>query len=182
MILSSYIWVQSYSNPDCESASTSLYKWVSSFGSMEGLVTDRRPHFTSLLFRNLTEGKYIRHHFSTAYCPWAKSTLERLCKEALGTGKAVLPEWLLAPDKWPHIINCLQTIINQAPLKRVGRRRDEGTTSWLFPLEFSTRLRPTVFPVPPATLKEFNDCEGIEEERAWSIAEIVVLHDALCEM
>lgn len=72
--------------------------------------------------------------------------------------------------------------MNQAPLKRLGKSLDKRTTSWLCPLEFFTQLKQKSFPVRPAPLKEFTECESLEVERAHHIVQFNRVHESLQDM
>lgn len=83
------------------------------------------------------------HHFTTPYSPLANGTVERECREAPRSCKALLSEWNPAPKDWPGVTGSVQTILNQSPLKRLGRRDGTNPRVYRTPLEFFTRIKPT---------------------------------------
>lgn len=96
--------------------------------------------------------------------------------------RALLSEWRLPLEKWPYITKFVQAIIPHATLKRLGRNRDEGKESWLSPIEVFPGSKSQAFLVRPAPLKEFAECETIDEERAPQIANVCQLHKVLQRM
>ena len=70
--------------------------WVGCFGSMEWLCTDQGTHFKNQLVAQLTVETRTRHHFTTAYSPWANGSVERVCHEVIRACKAMTSEWRLA--------------------------------------------------------------------------------------
>ena len=90
--LSSYIWIWPTAETTAECASDALCTWMGSFGCMEWLVSDRGSQFKNELMKSLTDELRIRHHFTTAYSPWANGSVERVCREVLRACKALSSE------------------------------------------------------------------------------------------
>jgi hypothetical protein len=77
-----------------------------------------------------------KHHFTTAYCPWANGTVEAVCKQTIRAARAMLSEMHLAPQDWPCILPEIQAVLNssfsshragQTPLTAfTGRARDSS--------------------------------------------------------
>lgn len=82
----------------------------------------------------------IRHHFTTAYCPWANGTIERLCKKTLRNVHALLSERKMPTTGWPSIVDTLQKAIYQSPLQRLGKNKDGRVRS---AMELFTELNPS---------------------------------------
>jgi hypothetical protein len=57
----------------------------------------------------------IKHHFTTAYCPWANSTVEAVCKQTIRAASAMLSEMHLAPQERPCILPAIQAVLNNSP-------------------------------------------------------------------
>lgn len=102
---------------DSDEAITVLSKWIAVFCFMNWLLSDQGPHSSASLMENLTSMAHIKHHFTTAYCPWATRTIERLCKEVLRAVRALLLELKLSPLQWPAMVKCIQCILNQFPVE-----------------------------------------------------------------
>lgn len=81
--ISSYTWICPSENADSDAAKTAQDKWISCFGNTDWLVTYQGSHLRSSLMSNLTTNMFIKHHFTTDYCHWSKSTGERACKEVI---------------------------------------------------------------------------------------------------
>lgn len=56
----------------------SISRWLSYYGYMIWVMTDRGPNSTCSLMKNLTDCAHVRHHFNTAYSTWADRAIERL--------------------------------------------------------------------------------------------------------
>lgn len=80
---------------------------------MEWIVTDQGSHFTSTLMKDMTEDMKLDHHFTTAHCPWANGSVERICREVIRANRAVLSEMKLDPTEWTAIVECVQSILNR---------------------------------------------------------------------
>ena len=59
----------------------------------------------------------------TAYSPWANGRIGRVCREVLRACRALLSEFRSAPVDWPAVTECVQSILNHVPLKRLGNRK-----------------------------------------------------------
>lgn len=162
--LSSYCWLYPAAAPDAHTAATALAKWMAAFGGMDWLVTDRGSHFTAQVMASLTEDAKVRHHFTTPYCPWANGTVERLCREVLRAGRALLSEWRMMATEWPNILDCIQTVINQSPVERLGKK--EGEQEWRTPVEVFTGHKPTLILARPLPLERLSLLNPIEPARA----------------
>jgi hypothetical protein len=63
-----------------------------------------------------------KHHFTTAYCPWANGTVEAVCKQTIRAARAMLSEMHLAPQEWPCILPAIQAALdNSASSLRAGQ-------------------------------------------------------------
>ena len=120
--LSSYTWLFPAEGATSEAAAEALTTWIASFGATEWLVSDQGSHFKNKLVRELAEELHSRHHFTTAYSPWANGSVERVCRELLRACRALCSEWKLAPKDWSAVIESVQSILNHAHLKRLGLR------------------------------------------------------------
>ena len=162
---SSYVWLFACSAATSEVAAESILSWVASFGAMEWLVSDQGSHFKNQLISQLSEELESRHHFTTAYTPWANGTVERVCREVIRTTRALWSEWRLSPKDWPSVIEIIQSILNDAPLKRLGKSLLGNGQQYRSPLEVFTgqpATRPLLRACPPT---EFNNAPSIDEVR-----------------
>ena len=119
---SGYVWLFPGEFANSGVAAETLAQWYAMFGGFEWLVTDQGAHFKNELIKNLSKELFVKHHFTTAYSPWANGTVERVCREVLRACKALLHEFRLASNDWPAVTECLQSVINHAPLTRLGLR------------------------------------------------------------
>lgn len=85
------------------------------------IVTDQGSHFTLKLYQNMEWDMHMSHHLTKTYSPWAIGSAERFCKDLQdlsgSTQRIKIP-----PQNWPSIIECVQCVINHAPLKRLVLR------------------------------------------------------------
>lgn len=96
--------------------------WVASSAAFQWFVTDQGTPSTGSLGKELITETHARHHFTTAYCPWANVTVARVCQEVLRVTAPFTHKMRLAPTEWSAVMECAQSVINQSPLKRVRLR------------------------------------------------------------
>lgn len=174
--LSSYAWLYPCERADSDVATSALAKWMACFGSMEWLVTDQGSHFVASLMTSLTQEARIRHHFTTAYCPWSNGTIERLCKEVLRVARALLSEWRLSAGSWTSIVEAIQKIMNQSPLKRLGTNA-QGVMRC--PMEVFTGLKASPLIIRPLPLRKYMSVKALDEARTMQVINIDRFHQAL---
>ena len=141
--LSSFVWLFATEAATSGEAVNALTTWISSFGSMKWFVTDQGSHFKNELINGLSSELRINHHFTTAYSPWSNGTVERICREVLRACRALCSEWKLAPQDWPSVVECVQSVLNHSPLKRLGLRDKNYPGVYRTPMEVFTGHIPT---------------------------------------
>jgi hypothetical protein len=57
---------------------------------------------------------HAHHHFMTPYCPQSNDTVETVCKDVLRACRALLSEFRMSEQDWPHILPLLQSTLNQS--------------------------------------------------------------------
>lgn len=117
--LPSYIWLYPTHSATSEGAADALGMWTSVFGSVEWVVSDQGAHFKNELMQALTEELRATQQFTTAYSPWANGSVERVCREILRACSAVLQEFRPSQRDWSAVTECVQSVINHAPLKQL---------------------------------------------------------------
>ena len=135
---SSYVRLWATTAATAEEAAIALIDWVGAFGGFTWLVSDQGSHFKCTLMSELTSEFRVQHHFVTAYSPWANGTVERVCREVLRACKAMCSEWGLAAREWPAVVETVQSILNNAPLKRLGLREKNKPGVYRTPQEVFT--------------------------------------------
>lgn len=170
--LSGYVWLWPTSSATSDSATEALATWIGNFGSMDWLVTDQGSHFTATLMSNITEDFKLSHHFTIPYCPWANGTVERECRGVIGENTAILSEVKLPPENWPGIVECVQSVLNHAPLKTLGRRTEKDSTIFRTPLEVFTSHKPKRPLLRAVPLSEYKSTGIVTELRAQQLIQI----------
>ena len=97
-----------------------------------------RSHSKFVLVSELTSEFHLKHHFVTAYSPWANGSVERVCREELRACKAVCSGWGLAAREWPAVLETVRSNLNHAPVKRLGPRDPNLPGVFRAPLEVFT--------------------------------------------
>lgn len=170
---SSYVWLFPADAATSEVAAESLLNWIASFGAMEWLVSDQGSHFKNLLLEEITSQLKTRHHFTTTYSPWANGTVERVCREVLRSCRALCSEWKLGPQDWPAVLQTVQSILNQAPLQRLGKK--SGTEPFRCPLEVFTGVKPSqplMRAVPPSKYIKANSIDDVRLQQIVQIEQV----------
>lgn len=137
--LSGYCWIEETKSANAEHAAATLARWNRTFTSPENWVSDQGSHFMNETLKMMAADHRIAHHPTIAYAPWTNGTVERLNRDVLAASRALLAELKLAPQNWPTTIGILPTILNEAPLKRLGTTSDGST---LTPLQVMTGIVP----------------------------------------
>lgn len=180
--LSPYIWIWPTSDTTAESAAEALCVWVGVFGGMEWLVSDQGSHFKNELIRNLTEELRAKHHFTTAYSPWANGSVERVCHEVLRACKALLSEWKLSAKDWPTVTEAVQAVINQAPLRKLGLRSSSVPGVYRTPMEVFTGHRPSRPLIRALPVSQYRSATTADDLRARVLVGIEEIQEALVDM
>ena len=176
--LSSYTWLWLTDSCSAENAAEALGTWIGCFGSMRYLVTDQGSHFKNVLLRSLVEEARTQHHFVTAYCPWVNESVERMCREVLRACKALLSEWSLSPMDWPGITECMQSVLNHAPLTRLGLRDPNAKGVYRTPLEVLTGHRPVRPLLRAMPISDYPSAIACDELHARQLIGIATLQHA----
>lgn len=141
--LSGYVWLWPTSAATSEEAAHALATWTAAFGPMEWMVTDQGSHFHNTLITDLSLEQKVKHNFTVAYSPWANRTIERVCREALRSCKAILHEFLLAQRDLPAVVECIASFLNQSPLERLGLHESGNPGVYRTSLEVFTSHKPS---------------------------------------
>lgn len=180
--LSSYVWLWPTESATSEAAADALTTWIAVFGTMDWIVSDQGSHFKNRLIKELTEELMVKQHFTTAYSPWANGSVERVCREVLRACRAVLLEFRLAQKDWPAVTECVQSVINQAPLKRLGLRDSSTRGVYRTPLEVFTAHRPTRPLLAALPVQRYKHVPSLSEARARQLIDIDRTQESLEEM
>lgn len=117
--LSSYIWLVPTKLADAEHAANSLSRWIRSFIAMNHWVSDHGSHFKNQTMELLANAHCIHHQFTMAYSPWVKVTVENVDRHVQAATRALSTDFKLGPHNWPDLAPSIQSILNEAPLKRL---------------------------------------------------------------
>eukprot|EP00918_Siedleckia_nematoides_P066947 GHVU01145615.1.p1 GENE.GHVU01145615.1~~GHVU01145615.1.p1 ORF type:complete len:3547 (+),score=395.68 GHVU01145615.1:1301-10642(+) len=94
-----------------------LCEWIRAYGPPAWIVSDTGSHFKNDVVEKTTATFGGRHHFTTAYCPWANGTVEnfvglvvRVCRTLRST----------QPDKrngdWKDFVPLIEARLNDTPM------------------------------------------------------------------
>ena len=180
--LSSYTWLWSADSPTAANAAEALCVWIGAFGSFTWLVSDQGAHFKNTLMNELTSELRINHHFTTAYCPWANGSVERICREVKRACRALTSEWKLSTKDWPAITETMQCVLNQAPLKRLGLRDKKEKSVYRCPLEVFTGIIPIRPLLRALPIPKYDTAVSEDDARIKQIIQIDNLQCALLGM
>lgn len=170
--LSSYVWLWPTNSASGDAAAEVIATWIGQFGCFEWLVTDQGTHFKNTLFKGIMKETKAKHHFTTAYCPWSNGSVERVCQEVIRATKAVTHELLISPKHWPAVLECVQSILNQSPLRRLGLRDKETPGVFRTPLEVFTTMKPNRPLLRALPIRKYAHCKSIDHIRALQLIEI----------
>ena len=116
--LSGYVRLYASARADSRSTAEALNQWMADLKTPKTIVSDQGTHFLNQTIRELNRLRGIKHHFVTAYSPWANGTVERANRTILAVCRAILDENKLPTHDWPYLLPVIQHAINHAPSDR----------------------------------------------------------------
>ena len=84
------------------------------------LVSEQGSNFKNKLMARLAAEFHNKHHFFPDYSRRENVTVEMVFREILRTFEAQCIERALSPREWQAVTECIQSVLNHAPLKRLG--------------------------------------------------------------
>jgi transposase InsO family protein len=109
---SNCVWLKQCKNADADSTAAVLIEWFASFGVAQRWVSDQGSYFKNTVMADIQKQLGTKHHFNTAYSPWANGTVEAVCKQTIRAARAMLSEMHLAPQEWPCVWPAIQAVLN----------------------------------------------------------------------
>jgi hypothetical protein len=117
---SGFIMLHACNDSDSETTITALMKWFALFGVVPTWVSDRGSHFKNRIVAGVKSALHAQHHLTTAYCPWANGSVERVCREVLRACRALFSEFRMLTTEWPAVSPLIQSPLNNSPYARLG--------------------------------------------------------------
>jgi transposase InsO family protein len=65
-------------------------RWFAVFGVVLLWISDRGSHVKNEVVQRVQKELKVKHHFTTANCPWSNGTIESACKQFIRAFRAVL--------------------------------------------------------------------------------------------
>ena len=96
--------------------------------------------------------------------------------------RALLSEWRLGPKEWPCVLECVQTVLNHAPLKRLGLRNPKVPDVYRTSLEVFTGHKPVRPLMRARPIKRFWEARNDDELQLRQILDIKRLQEAMEKM
>ena len=113
---SKFVWLFPCVNADSQAVVEALLQWVAVFGVSHSLVSDQGSHFKNVVIEELNRRLYTRHHFTTAYSPWANGSVERVNSVVLAMVKKILSELRWDNELWVQTVPAMMFALNSTPL------------------------------------------------------------------
>jgi len=176
---SGYLWLVATASADAETAASALSRWIRTFTAMSVWVSDQASHFKNKVMRSLGTLHNIQHKFTVAYSPWVNGTVESCMRVVLAACRALSSEMKLGPQDWPKVIGIVQTVLNEAPLQRLGTKGDNIYRS---PLEVMTGLPPNRMMLSGTQVEDGAPAGEISMIRATQLLEVEQLQHAMEKM
>jgi len=180
--LSSYIWLWPTEDCTAASAAEALCVWIGVFGAMTWLISDQGSHFKNNLIKELVSELRTKHHFTTAYSPWANGSVERICREVLRATKALISEWKLSPKEWPAVTEAVQGVLNQSPTPTLGLRNKDAKGVYRTPLEVFSGIKPIRPLIRALPVEKYVEVSTKDEARARALVGVEELQEAIRNM
>jgi transposase InsO family protein len=107
-------------SPNAEIVAKALLDWFAEYRVVEQWVSDQGSHFKNQVMEHLSKLLQTNHHFTTAYCPWANGTVERVNRDLLATIKAILNETQRSLEEWPNVLTLVAFVLNHSAVDSLG--------------------------------------------------------------
>lgn len=106
--------------------------------------------------------------------------MQRSCKEAIRSVRALILQWKMQMVEPPSIIEAIQSVINHSPLERMGQRNDDSSDKiWRSPMKVFKRIKPSLLIICPSPLVQYKDFKGL---RVSQLSKVKTFHKALHDM
>ena len=160
--------------PTAIAAAQTIMEWAAEHGIPSWLISDGGSHFKNQVFELLATHLNMEHHITTAYCPWANGSVERVCREVLRALRGLCSELQLNLRDWVYLLPMVAYTLNHRLIDGLGSRT---------PIEVMTGRCPTI----PAKLILWKgvlmrDREEIAAEVDMVNSYMDDLHEAILEM
>lgn len=142
---------------------------------MEWIISGQGSHFKNQLLSQITEELEAIHHFTATYTPWANGTVERVCREVIRVTRALCSEWKLDVKDWPAVIEAVQSILNYASPRRLGKSILPETDVYRAPVEVfagQPSKRPLLRACPPTLYTEVVSMDEVELTQKLAIKDL----------
>ena len=106
-----------------------------------------------------------------AYSPWENETVEVVNKVVMAACRALSTELKLGPQGWPTLVPVIASVMNEAPIARLGKR-DNGFF-FRSPFEAMTGIQPNRnIVVGTAPMKENSERLTVDRIQAEQLVEL----------
>jgi Integrase core domain/Integrase zinc binding domain len=120
--LSRYLWLALCRRADAAATVHALMRWFAVFGVVLLWISDRGSHLKNEVVQRVQKELKVKHHITTANCPWSNATIESACKQVLRAFRAVLSELKMYADEWIEVVNIVQSVLNNSSSTRPNKR------------------------------------------------------------
>lgn len=119
---SGYVFLRPCKSADAETTASVLMEYFTTFVPVLNWFSDQGSHFKNQVMEFLACSLGAKHSFSTPYVPWSNGTVEAVCKQVLRVMHAFMSEYRIPEADWQTCVPAIQSIINNAPSRRLGNR------------------------------------------------------------
>jgi Integrase core domain/Chromo (CHRromatin Organisation MOdifier) domain len=157
---SKFVWLLPARKADSATVADALLQWFASFGVCTTWVSDQGTHFLNSTIKDMQRALGTRHHFTTARCPWANGTVERVMKDLLRCVRALLSEWKWQPEAWPAAIPIVQMVLNQSPSPSMGNVSPITAMTGLAPMKLTDTIVLQPKPLKISSIQEIQELQA----------------------
>lgn len=133
------MWLVPCEAATSEIAALKMTLWIGTFTAMHIWVSDQGSHFKIRVMELLATEHRINYPFTVAYSRWVNGTVENANRQIRAACTALLTDLKLAPQDWHTLIPLIASILDEAPLRRLGKRKAAECRT---PLEVMTEIQP----------------------------------------
>jgi hypothetical protein len=115
--LSGFTKLRLCESADAESVAVYLIEWVAEYGIPKIQVSDQGSHFKNKVIASINAQLRSKHHFTTAYSPFANGSIEFIVKDFMTTLKKLRFETNTPASQWRTLLPMIQFALNHSPRK-----------------------------------------------------------------
>lgn len=129
-------------SPTIEETEDSLATYISTFRTMDWIVTEQGTHFLILMIHELSKNLQVRHHCTSDYIPCAIHIVEKVLREVKRIFQTLLHGRKLPLKGFSASIEAVECVLNNSTFNRLESHEMKSSKIYRFTREVFTGSSP----------------------------------------